>query len=334
MRVTIKDIAKKTGYSVSTVSIALNKKPFRLPEKTRTDILNAAKELGYVGNQTAINLRKQQTKTLGLIIPDIRNDFYATFAKGAENFCSSKGWSLIISNSDNNQEKERKYIDLLYRQNIAGIIMARALKYSDQPLDNFTHLAELNIPNVLLDFSGSETSSVVSGNQELGGYIVGKYLIHLGHTKIACITGDLHLEGAVSRLKGLERALNENGLSINEKLIYESDYTFDTTLNVVPKMEMNNFTAVFAFNDLMALAFINYAKKLGYNVPKDYSVVGYDNTNISQIMYPSLTTVDQSVYDMGVEATKILINKNTREKKTVKIFDPKLIVRNSTLPLS
>ena len=97
-------------------------------------------------------------------------------------------------------------------------------------------------------------------------------------------------------------------------------------------MEMERFTAVFAFNDLMALAFINHAKRLGYNIPKDYSVVGYDNTNISRIMYPTLTTVDQSVMEMGQTAANILITHNRNSKRIIKKYIPHLIVRDSTLP--
>ncbi|MBD8048664.1 LacI family DNA-binding transcriptional regulator, partial [Clostridium faecium] len=321
-----------TGYSVSTVSIAINKKPFRLPEQTRNDILTAAREMGYISNQTAINLRTKHTRTIGLIIPDIRNDFYASFAKGAENFCSEKGWSLIISNTNNSQSKELKYINLLYQQNVAGIIMARSLKYNQSPLDNFKRLADLSIPHVLLDFSGSPSSNVVTDDQEKGGYLVGKYLLRLGHKRVACITGDLGLEGAQSRLAGFRHAFKESGLSLPSSLIYESDYTFDTTLKTVQKMEMERFTAVFAFNDLMALAFINHAKRLGYNIPKDYSVVGYDNTNISRIMYPTLTTVDQSVMEMGQTAANILITHNRNSKRIIKKYIPHLIVRDSTLP--
>lgn len=334
MRVTIKDIAKKTGYSVSTVSIAINKKPFRLPEQTRQDILRAAKEMGYVGNQTAINLRQKKNNVLGLIIPDIRNDFYASFAKGAEDFCSNHGWALIISSTDNNQENEKKYIDLLYKQNTAGIILAKSLKESQFKMDNYAHLADFGIPNVLLDFSGSKTSNVVSGNQELGGYLVGQYLLRLGHRKIACITGNLKLEGAASRLRGFKKSLDEKGIVLDQSLIYESDYTFETTSKIVEQMQMDDFTAVFAFNDLMALAFVNHAHALGYNIPNDFSVVGYDNTNISQIMFPSLTTVDQSVMEMGKEAAKILINYRPDHGRIVKTFTPHLIVRNSVLPIS
>lgn len=332
MRVTIKDIAKKTGYSVSTVSIAINKKPFRLPEQTRKDILTAAKEMGYISNQTAVNLRTKHTKTIGLIIPDIRNDFYASFAKGAEEFCSQKNCSLIISNTNNSQQKELNYINLLYQQNVAGIIMARSLHYDQAPLDNFKRLADLNIPHVLLDFSGSSKSNVVTDDQEMGGYLVGKYLIRLGHKQVACITGDLELEGAKSRLLGFKRAFKEAGLPLSPSLVYKSDYTFDTTLKTVQQMEMERFTAVFAFNDLMALAFINHAKRLGYNIPKDYSVIGYDNTNISRIMYPTLTTVDQSVMEMGETAANIIINHRQNSKRVVKTFIPNLIVRDSTLP--
>ncbi len=330
MRVTIKDIAKKTGYSVSTVSIALNKKEFRLPQKTRDEILKTAKEMGYVRNQTAISLRKKRSNTIGLIIPDIRNDFYATFAKGCEQTCSENGWGLIITNSDNHQEKESRYIDMLYQKNVAGIIMARASLYNEKPIDTFGQLKKLKIPHVLLDFSGTSVSNVVSSDHELGGYLVTKHLLKLGHRKIACITGDLSLEGAKSRLNGYQKALQEAGIAYDKRLIYESDYTFETTREVVKKMDLGGFTAVFAFNDLMALAFENYVRENGYQVPRDFSVAGYDNTAISKIMYPSLTTVDQSVQKMGASASNILMDPDVENGRVIKEFTPHLILREST----
>ncbi|GEO69266.1 LacI family DNA-binding transcriptional regulator [Levilactobacillus acidifarinae] len=331
MRVTIKDIAKETGLAPSTVSMILNKKSFRVSDATRKRVLETADRLGYVSNKMAVNLQKQITTNIGLIVPDIRNDFYASFAKGAEQKCRENNWGLLIANSDNNQQREEEYINSFYQQNVSGIIMARATQGENIGETSFIKMKKLGITHVLLDFSGTDVSNVVAGNHFRGGYVATSHLIDLGHRKIACITGDLRLEGAQTRLAGYKQALLDHHLNFDSQLVFESDYTYENTMKIVKQMNLNKFTGVFAFNDLMALAFINYAKAQNYTVPIDFSVIGYDDIFLTQIMHPQLTTMQQPILKMGSDAASIIIkNPIFSGKRHIKKYEPILIKRETT----
>lgn len=334
MRVTMKDIARETGTSVPTVSLILSGKPFRVSEETRQKVLKAAEDMHYVRNRAASDLRMGVNNTIGLIVPDISNDFYSTFAKGVERECRERGWGVILNNSDNQPTREREYIELMYGKNVEGIILASAAGDESQETDNMNVLSKRGIPYVMLDFSGEGNADVVTGDHLAGGRTATEYLIRLGHKRIACITGPQYLEGSRSRLEGYRQALESNGLIFDSNLVFEGDYTYDTTVEVSRMMDWNGFTAVFAFNDLMALAVCNVASEMGYSVPGDYSVIGYDDMFFSGLMNPGLTTMSQPLQQMGREAAEMLIRR-VREPKVermVKVHVPKLVVRSSTAP--
>ena len=313
----------------------MNNKSARVTQETRDKIRKVAKEMGYVRDSTAISLKKNYMPNIGLIVPDISNEFYGNFAKGAEQFCSENHWGLIINSSDNDTLRENQYIDNLYQQKVAGIIMARASHEKDNAINSFTKLKELGIEHVLLDFSGTDKSNVVTCNHFEAGYNATKLLISLGHRNIACITGDQRLEGDRARLDGYKKALEEAGIKYNPSIIVQSDYTYGNTMKVVQQLDLSSFTAVFAFNDLMAVAFCNYVASLGFNIPNDYSVIGNDNTLITRIGTPTLTTISQPIQEMGYEAAKIIYEKrhNPSSKKIIQRFPTKLVRRNSTLKL-
>ena len=202
MRVTLKDIAKATGLSVTTVSLVLNNKESRLSEETRKKVFETAQRLGYRSNQMAIDLQKGSSSTLGLIVPDISNDFYSTFSKGVEEICRKNNWTLILNNSDNLISREIEYIDFLYRKNVDGIILASAPDDAELANQSLKSLANLKIPHVILDFTGTDKGNVVAGDHFVGGFQATEHLIKLGHKKIACLTGPLFLEGVKSKLRG------------------------------------------------------------------------------------------------------------------------------------
>ncbi len=334
MRVTMKDIARETGTSVPTVSLILSGKPFRVSEETRQKVLKAAEDMHYVRNRAASDLRMGVNNTIGLIVPDISNDFYSTFAKGVERECRERGWGVMLNNSDNQPTREREYIELMYGKNVEGIILASAAGDESQETDNMNVLSKRGIPHVMLDFSGEGNADVVTGDHLAGGRTATEYLIRLGHKRIACITGPQYLEGSRSRLEGYRQALESNGLIFDSNLVFEGDYTYDTAVEVSRMMDWNGFTAVFAFNDLMALAVCNVASEMGYSVPGDYSVIGYDDMFFSGLMNPGLTTMSQPLQQMGREAAEMLIRR-VREPKVermVKVHVPKLVVRSSTAP--
>lgn len=191
------------------------------------------------------------------------------------------------------------------------------------------------MPHVLLDFTSADSGDVVAGNHLFGGKTATEYLIRLGHRHIACITGPLFLEGARSRFEGYRQALEENGAKYNSSIVREGDYTYETALNLARMMNWGDFTAVVAANDLTALAVCKVAAEMGYRVPDDRSVIGYDDVLFAGLMNPELTTMGQPTRQMGADAAKMLMDRidHPNRKREVKTYTPQLIVRSSTAPL-
>lgn len=334
MRVTLKDIAQATGTSVPTVSLILNNKPFRVSEQTREKVLQAAHDMHYVTNQAARDLRQGTSSIIGLIVPDISNDFYGTFAKGVEREAREIGWSVMLNTSDNETSREAQYIDLIHRQGSAGIILANAAGKQEEVMHNMQMLVERHIPHVLLDFSGSSKSDVVTGDHLHGGYEATQYLIRLGHRRIACVTGPLYLQGAKSRFSGYQQALKEHHITLDQRFVREGDYTYETAVDIARGLPWGDFTAVFACNDLMAMAVCTVAGELGYNIPRDCSVIGYDDVFFAGIMNPALTTMHQPLAEMGKEAVELLIHRieYPHAKRATRVHKLQLMVRSSTAP--
>ena len=280
MRATIKDIAADTGLSVTTVSLVLNGKAYKIPDDTKKRIMEAAKRLNYRPNQLAVSLVKKRSKTIGLIIPDIGNVFYAHMVKGIEECCRESGRTLILCNTNDRHERDMEYIHLLADQGVDG-----------------SHLAEL------------------------------------GHKRIACVTGPARLADSGRRLKGYVRALEEFQIPFDETLIYEGDYTMECGTRAVDALMPHGFTAVFACNDLSAFGVCRQLSKYNLKVPEDVSVVGYDDVLYAEMMAVPLTTVRQPVYEMGVESVKRLISqiKGKKSENKITVFEPKLMIRSSTV---
>ncbi len=275
MKVTIRDIAERAGVSPSAVSLVLNNRPARIPETTRARILAAASELGYRPNLSAIALKTNRSYTIGLIIPDIRNDYYATYAKGLEDACQEQDWSLILCSTNYNTDRERKYIHTLCQKNIDGIsVVQTPPKKQEKYVSNMELIHASKIPCVQLDFTETHPLlHAVVADHEKGGYMATRHLLSLGHRNIAFITGPADFEGSRSRLNGCKKAFSEYGVPWREDLVCSGDYTYNSGLDGIDCLIDKKFTAVFAFNDLIAYGVYNGLAKYGLSVPDDISVV-------------------------------------------------------------
>jgi LacI family transcriptional regulator len=335
MRTTIKDIAEYTGLSVTTISLVLNGKADKIPEKTKEKILKAVDHLGYRPNQVAVGLVKKTTKTIGLIISDIRNVFFSNLAKGVEDECRRNGWNLILCNTNDMHERDLAYIRVLADKGVDGILYAMSVDSNrEKTIESLTLMESTRIPYVMLDRTFREKCShYVVTNHELGGYLATQHLLELGHRHIACVTGPLHLDDSLFRLEGYKRALSEYDVPYNADLIYEGDYTLEGGRASVKALANIPHTAIFAFNDMSAYGVHNALKMQGFEIPKDYSLVGYDNIFFSEILDPPLTSVHQPVYEVGKEATKLLIKMTPKSAdKSVQelVLTPHLVIRKST----
>lgn len=335
MKVTIKDIAKATGLSPATVSLVLNNRPSRIAEATRARILSTAREMGYRPNSAAASLRTNRSYTLGLIIPDIQNDYYATYAKGMEDACAECGWNMIFCSTNNSPTRERQAIESLLTKNVDGIALVATPSKGDENdfIADRELILSMKTPLVQMDLTAyKEPVNAVISDHKKGGYMATRHLIALGHRKIAFITGPSSFEGSQSRLAGCKKAFKDNNLSWDDDLVYTGNYSYASGLDGMDYLSDKDFTAVFAFNDLMACGVYCGLEKYGLSVPEDVSVIGYDDHFISSILSVPLTTIRQPIYEMGKESTRILIHatENPDAPPVVSKFDLKLIVRKST----
>lgn len=263
-------------------------------------------------------------------MPDILNPFFPEIVRGAEDGANNRGYSIILCNSDNDPEKEIKYIKLLKNKYVDGIVFCTNLFQDNKKVRS--HLGT-DIPIVMTDsLEAGQGQYTVTFNNEEGSYIATKHLLSLGHRKIACITGPNSTTSSAERFQGYRKALKEAGIKIDDSLIYEGDYKLNSGVEAIEKLKNKDYTAIFAFNDLMAYGVYKKLYDIGLKIPDDVSVIGYDNISFSQFIHPSLTTISQPSYQIGEKAVNILIDnvEGRKNKENRVIYQPELIIRDST----
>lgn len=334
MRATIKDIAEDTGFSITTISLVLNNKATSIPTATKEIIIKSAKDHGYRPNQLAVGLLKKQTKTIGLIISDIRNVFFSTLAKAIEDECHRNGRNLILCNSNDEHQRDIDYINVLADKGVDGIIYGMSLDTDyEKAIECYKLMDELHLPFVMVDrYFDSLNYYSVSTDHFHGGYLAAKHLIDRGYERIACVTGPKHLQDSEDRLNGYKFALKEVGIQYDPDIIYEGQYTVNSGAEAMGLLKDKDISAIFAFNDMTAFGVYNYAKKLGISIPKDIALVGYDDIFFAEILEVPLTTVHQPITEMGISSVQLLLSLTKGEKiaKRNISLQPILMVRKST----
>lgn len=295
MRTTIKDIANYTGFSVTTISLVLNGKADKIPKSTKDVIFDAVEKLNYRPNQIAVGLVKKRTKTIGLVISDVSNVFFSNLAKGVEDECRRNGWNLILCNTNDLHKRDLEYIQVLADKGVDGILFCMSLD-SDKKraLESVDLMKKLKMPFVMIDrFLEEVDCCSVIVNHRSGGYAATKHLLELGHQNIACVAGPLALEDSQHRLKGYKEALEEYGIAYDPDLIYEGNYDRESGKEAVEYILglSKKVTAIFSFNDMSAYGVYNRLKKHNYYIPRDMSLVGYDDIFFSEILDVPLTSV-------------------------------------------
>lgn len=338
-RVTIKDIAQKTGFSVTTISLVLNDKANHIPRETKLIIAKAVKEMGYRPNKMAVGLVKKQSNIIGFVLPDIRNQFFSYTAKVLEDECHKYDWNLLICNSDNNHKQELKHLKMLCDYMVDGIFLSMAANSTEKEVEETINFLEDNkIPYCLIDRDMFDIGKYkISVDHLQGAYLATEHLIKLGHKKIGCITGPLILDDARQRLAGYKQALKDNDIKINENLIFEGDYSFEKGKIGCDNLLAKNITAIFAANDFSAMGALASIKEHNLIVPRDISIVGYDDIAFASLLEVPLTTVRQPIDAIGQKATEVinqLVNSEENIDSKIIILEPKLIVRSSTKAIS
>jgi LacI family transcriptional regulator len=334
---TIRDIAEASGVSTTTVSRYLNGQ-IRVKEETRKRIDEAVRTLGYRPDFLARSLVLKETKTIGVVIPDILNPFFAGFARGVEDVAWEKGLSVILCNSDNRKDKEQSYLQWLEYKHVDGIVLVSTGLNSE-------HLQDILVRGIKMVVAGRrikglEADRLVIDNVE-GARKLTRHLLVLGHTRIAVIKAAGHVSSTSERIKGYEQALSEFKIKPDKELIvtvkefrYENGYTGMMKLIHNRLAEtIRRFTAVFALNDLMAIGAINAIQEYGLSVPGDIAVVGFDGLRLGTWIRPKLTTYGVSPYNYGKRSCRMLLRRisaqDRRRSYNEETIKGMLIVRES-----
>jgi len=334
----IKDVAELAGVSITTVSHVINQTRYVSDELTQR-VFNAMEELNYHPNTLARSLRSGRTKTIGLLIPDISNLFFAEISRKIEDKGFEYGYSVILCNTDDDRKKEQSYIDVLLEKQVDGIVFISA----GNSEDSLSKPIDMHVPIVVTDRDVKNfKSDVVLLNNRKGGYDATNYLISLNHQRIGCVSGPSLLTPSAQRVEGYKQALTDSGIQIAEDLIQMGDFRFDGGEEAMQKILSNPIqpTAVFVCNDMMALGAMRAINDIGKRVPDDYSLIGFDNIPLSKTVYPALTTMAQPIKEMAQLVIDLLlekINLKQEQKRKAKgqpnyqriILDADLIERDS-----
>ena len=337
--VTLKQIAEQLGISIATVSKALKDYP-DVSKKTRKLVRETAFMLNYKPNSFAVNLRTRESKTIGLIIPEIVHHFFSSIIKGIISQAEKKGYLVITLQSNESYELEKKQIDLLLSKRVDGILISLANGTGDYK--HLTEIIENDTPLVMFDKIAKiiRCSKVIIDDRK-AAYKATEHLIKIGCKKIAHFRGPLMPQNSIDRFLGYKQALIDYGLPYDSTLVYVNDcgdLSFEEGKESINQLlkDHDDVDGIFINTDLVAIGAMTEIIKNGIKVPEDISIVGFSNWFMSSVMSPSLTTINQPGFEMGKKAFKLLY-KEIRDKKKNKaiiykdvILDADLIIRNST----
>ncbi|MBW8351542.1 LacI family transcriptional regulator [Bacillus sp. IITD106] len=328
MKPTIYDVAKAAGVSIATVSKVLNNTG-NIRDSTREKVKQIMEKLNYQPSLMASALTGKGTETLGLVVPDISNPFFSEMAKTIEDRAHESGMSVIICSTDENTEKEKKYIELLQRKQVDGMIVASSfhdMEILKRVVDQKTSLVMLT-----QDDAGLGVTSI-SVNDFKGGFEATSHLISAGHRDIVMIAE--YAKSSKFRINGYLEAYKEYGIETSEENIYRTIASIENGREVFRKIVQRGKvpTGIFACNDLIAVGVIQEAKEMGLKIPDDLSIVGFDNTILATTTVPGLTTIAQPITEMGKRVVDVII-REIKEKNQTKeriLFKPELIIRGTT----
>jgi LacI family transcriptional regulator len=304
---TIREVAEQAQVSVATVSHVINRTRFVDPE-TQARVRQAIQTLGYRPNMLARSLRRRESRTIGLLVPDNANPFFAEFARVVEDVVFAEGYSVILCNSDRSETKEETYIDVLLSKQIDGLILISSTDRNDL----LQHVVDVGVPMVVVDRNPADVSvSYVLVANEHGGYLAGQYLASLGHRRVGCIGGPSDGNPSWERVGGFARALGEVGAPLAPEAIVQGDFRYgggEAGMRALLERDLG-LTAVFATNDLMAIGAMITLRRAGLRIPEDISLIGFDNILQASTTIPSLTTIEQSVNELGQATVRLLLDK-------------------------
>lgn len=333
-KVTLRDIAREVGLSTTAVSLVLNDRPCKISEESRRRIKEAARRKGYIPNQIARSLVTRRSQTIGLIIPNIESRFFSSLARRLELGCRERGYVLLITNSDDAAENDAGLARLLVNRGVDGLfVVASSGTGEDGSLASV--LTGLPVPCVLVDrLLPDVLCDKVAFDNEAGGYLACRHLLDAGYERIACLVNIASNTGR-ERLAGYERALRERGVEPDPALVFPCAYYITVAYEVAARVLETDATAVFASSDNIALGFLKRLYERGLRVPRDYSVVSYDNSTADVLFEPALTSIEQNVDELAAAALEVMFRRVAeRERGDLgepegRVLMPRLVVKDS-----
>ncbi|MGV1011165.1 MAG: LacI family DNA-binding transcriptional regulator [Flavobacterium sp.] len=328
---TLKHIAETLGISITTVSKALKNYP-DVSEKTKKSVLDLANSLQYTPNSFAVNLRTKESKTIGLIIPEVVHHFFSSVVNGIIAEAEKNGYLVIILQSNESLELEKKQVELLINKRVDGIILSLSNESNDD-----LHLKEIirrEIPLVQFDkIAKLIPSSKVIINDQKAAFEATEHLINRGCKKIAHIRGPINPQNAIDRFLGYKKALEKNNIPFDSKLVYTcKNVTFEEGKEFAEQIikDHPDVDGIFVITDLVAVGVLAYFNENNIKVPQQVKIIGFSNWFMSQVITPKLSTVDQPSYEMGVQSFSLLLEEMNANKE-MKSFTPKTIELTTTI---
>lgn len=308
-KTTLKDVAERAGVSKATVSYILNNSNKPITEETKARVKKAMEELNYVPDLGAASLTNKTSKMIGVVIPQtepgsqlmFNNSFYSEIISSIEYYARKIGYHILISGTN----VDESYIKHVYERNLDAVIAIGV--YPDEFFDQFR---KIGIPAVLIDsYCKDESFHNIRIDDELGGYLATKYMLDKHHKKVGFLSGKMKEDGVIKkRHEGYKRALSEYGIRYDKDLIFEGEVDFDSGIDIAERIVKDSIpvSGIVTTADVLAIGAIKGFHKMGKNVPADYSVIGFDDLEISKYITPGLTTIKQDIYEKGRLAVEIL----------------------------
>lgn len=330
---TIIDIARELGISKSTVSRALRDDDQNVNKETKKKIVETAERLGYKRNELAVNLRKQSTRTIGIVVPEMVTPFYMNFITYAQQLLNGQGYRVTLAQSHEDPEAERANLQMLEDYRVEGILISAC--HNLKNLDVYRKLIDKGIPLVFFDRTITGISvPKVKIDDYIKAFFTVEHLIRRGKKKIVHLAGPAYIENAIERKRGYKDALEKFHIPYDSEYVIDAGVDFIDGEKAVDELVRKriSFDAIFSFTEMSALGAKNCLQKLHYSIPEDVAISCISGTDLCVLVHPSLTAVEQPVKQMAETASRLIIEKidNFTVPDETVVLDAELIVREST----
>ena len=328
----IAEVARICNVSKATVSRVINQSPRGVSPETRERVLRAIQELNYRPNALARSVAVSRSKMLGLIVPDVSNLFYPKIIRGITDYAETKGYAVIVGNSDYDPEQEASQLLSMVDKRVDGIILCSGVSNKDFLRDFRRYNIALGL--IGRTFDASVSSAGISGDNVKGGYKSAAYLIRGGNQRIAYVEGNPHVSGSLERMAGYRQAHAEAGLPVYPELLLSGEYSIEYGRRAADQLLDGGiaFDAIMTGSDLVAIGLVSQLLKRGVRIPEDVELIGFDDIELASIFRPALSTVSKPHYDMAQYITEQVIRvvEGNPVKLSHMVVEPRLVMRETT----